>query len=137
MEEIYADPNQCEFNTDPICGYIGSIKSQESLDEDFKQMPQYLGEHEAKSKIKALPSIQGKPKQEKDTMNLTTLLSTPIECRLTLVKLLKIRPHLWNDLMETLQKMGVMSLQNKHIKQLKENNQTPTSDPLEQSQRIL
>ena len=60
-------------------------------------------------------------------MNLTTSLSTPIECRLKFGELLKIRPHLWNDLADTLEKMGVMGLQNEHIKQLKENNQTPTS----------
>ena len=30
MEEIHADPNQCEFDADSICGYIGSI------DEDLK-----------------------------------------------------------------------------------------------------
>ena len=57
MEEIYAYPNQCEFDTDSICGYIGSIELQEILDEDLKKMPQYLVEHEAKSKIKVLPSI--------------------------------------------------------------------------------
>ena len=25
MEEIYADPNQCKFDANSICGYIGSI----------------------------------------------------------------------------------------------------------------
>ena len=76
MEEIYADPNKYEFDADSICGYIGSMESQESLDEDLKKMPQYLGEHEAKSKIKMLPSIRGKPELEKDTANLIALLST-------------------------------------------------------------
>ena len=84
MEEIYADPNQCKYNTNSICGYIGSIESQESIDEDLNEMPQYLGEHETKSEIRVLPSVHGKTKQEKDTINLTALLSTPIECRLTL-----------------------------------------------------
>ena len=82
MEEIYADPNQCKFDTDSICGYIGSIESHESIDEDLKEMPQYLGEHEAKSKIKVLLSIRGKPEQEKDTTHLMALFSTTIKCKL-------------------------------------------------------
>ena len=57
MEEIYADPNQWEFDTDFICKYIGSIESQGSIDEALNEMPQYLGEHEAKLEIKVLPSI--------------------------------------------------------------------------------
>ena len=56
MKEIYANPSQCEFDTIYVYGYIGSIESQESLDKDFKEMPHYLSEHEAKSKIRALPS---------------------------------------------------------------------------------
>ena len=27
MEEIYANPNQCKFETNSICGYIGSVES--------------------------------------------------------------------------------------------------------------
>ena len=57
VEEIYIDPNQCKFDKDFICGYIGSIKSQESIDKDLKEMPQFVGEHETKLEIKILPSI--------------------------------------------------------------------------------
>ena len=111
MEEIYADPNQCKYDTNSICGYIGSADPQESIDEDLNEMPQYLGEHEAKSEMRVLPSVHGKTKQEKDTINLAALLSTPIECRLTLGELLKVRPNLWNDLVETLQNMGIKGIQ--------------------------
>ena len=48
IEEIYANPNQCEFDTNSTCRYVGSIESQESLDKDLKEIPQYLGENEAK-----------------------------------------------------------------------------------------
>ena len=54
-------------------------------------------------------------------------MSTPIDCRLTLGELLKVRPNFWNDLVDTGQNMGIKSIHDKHIKQLKENNQTPTS----------
>ena len=57
MEEIYADPNQCKFDKDFICGYIGLIESHKSIDKDLKEMPQFVGEHETKSKIKILPSV--------------------------------------------------------------------------------
>ena len=97
------------------------------MDEDLKEMPQYLGEQETKSKIRVLPSIQGKMKPEKETINLTALLSTPIECRLTLGELLKVRPNLWNDLAKTLHSLGIKVIQDKHIKQLKENHRTPTN----------
>ena len=127
MEEIYADPNQCKYDTNSICGYIGLVESQESIDEDLNEMPQYLGEHETKSKIRMLPSIHGKTKQEKDTINLIALLSTPIKCKLTLGEILKVRPNLWNELLETLHNMGIKGIHEKHIKQLKENNRTPTS----------
>ena len=103
------------------------IWDQPNIDEDLKELPQYLGEHEAKSEIKVLPLVQGKIKQEKDTINLIALLSTPIECRLTLGELLKVRPNLWNELAETLHNMGIKGIRDKHIKQLKENNRTPTS----------
>ena len=69
-----------------------------------------MEEHEAKYEIRVLPSAYGKTKQEKDTINLTTLLSTPIECRLTLGELLKVRPNLWNDLAKTLQNMGIKGI---------------------------
>ena len=62
MEEIYADPNQCEFDTNFIYGYIGSTESQESIDEDLKEMLQYLGEHEIKLEKRVLPSVQGRIK---------------------------------------------------------------------------
>ena len=122
MEEIFTDPNQCKYDTNSICGYIGSLESQESIDEDLNKMPQYLGEHETKSEIRVLPSIHGKTKQDKDTINLTALLSTPIECQLTLGELLKVRPNLWNELAKTLHSVGIKGIQNKYIKQLKENH---------------
>ena len=42
MEEIYADPNQCKFDANSTCGYIGSAKSQESIDEDLKEIGMLL-----------------------------------------------------------------------------------------------
>ena len=67
MEEIYADPNQCKYDTNSICGYIGSVESQESIDEYLNKMPQYLGEHEAKFEIRVLPLVHGKKQKKKRT----------------------------------------------------------------------
>ena len=66
-------------------------------------------------------------KPKKDTINLTELISTPIECRLTLGEMLRVRPNLWNELAKTLHNMGIKGIQNEHIKKLKENHRIPTS----------
>ena len=42
MEEIQADLNRCEIDTNSIFVYMGSAKAQESIDEDLKELPQYL-----------------------------------------------------------------------------------------------
>ena len=62
---------------------------------------------------------------EKDTKNLSSLLSTFIECRLTLGELLRVRPYLWNDLAETLEKMGIKGIHPKRIEDMKRINKTP------------
>ena len=82
-------------------GDMGAHSSQSSCNKVFANLPQYLGEHKTKSKFKVLPSMQVKLNQE-DTANLFALLSMPINCRLTLGELLKVRPHLWADLARTL-----------------------------------
>ena len=48
--------------------------------------------HQEKEEIKVLPSIRGRPNSEKDTKNLTLLLSNLVDCTLTLRKLLKPGP---------------------------------------------
>ena len=43
LEEINANQNPLDFDENSICGYIGSIQSQESQDKVLWKLPQYLG----------------------------------------------------------------------------------------------
>ena len=63
-----------------------------------------------------IPLVRKLPHKEQDTGNLISLLSTPIDCKLTLGELLKIHPHLWNKLAAILEKMGVKEIKPKVIK---------------------
>ncbi|MCO5587465.1 hypothetical protein L7F22_041414 [Adiantum nelumboides] len=56
------------------------------------------GEHEAKSEVKIVPSQMRAIPKMIDTKSLQELLSTPVICTITLSELLKIRPHLWEEM---------------------------------------
>ena len=58
------------------------------------------------------------PHKEQDTGNLISLLSTPIDYKLTLGEILKVRPHLWNELATILEKMGIKGIKPKELNQL-------------------
>ena len=64
-----------------------------------------------------IPLVRKFPHKEQDTGNLLSLLSTPIDCKLTLGELLKIRPHLWNELAAILEKMGIKGIKPKELNQ--------------------
>ena len=66
--------------------------------------------------------MRGEIAQDKDTKKHMSLLSTPIECTLTLGELLRIIPHLWNNLKWTFKKMGVKAIDKEKVKILREEN---------------
>ena len=101
----------------------GTIPSMVSVDEDLVGLPKYLEEYEAKFEVKVLPSTRGTISREVDTQNLTSLLSTPIKCEMTLGELLKAIPHLWQDLDETLKKLGIKAIEKQQIKEFQKKNQ--------------
>ena len=70
---------------------MGSNQSQQIQDEVLWELPQYFWEQETKSKVRVLPLVQRMSNQEKDTKNLSALLSPKIECKLTLGELLKVK----------------------------------------------
>ena len=53
---------------------MGSQQFHQSQDKDLKELPQYLGEHETKSKVKVLPYTREKPDRGKDKRNISSLL---------------------------------------------------------------
>ena len=64
------------------------------------ELPQYPSEHKTRLEVKVLPLMWGKTNPK--NRNIVSLFSTSIDCRLTLVEILKVRPHLWIDLAKTL-----------------------------------
>ena len=71
-----------------------------------------------------IPSVRKLSHKEQDTGNLLSLLSTPIDCKLTLGELLKIRPHLWNKLAAILEKMNIKGIKPDELNQLQNGNKT-------------
>ena len=96
MEELELDL-ELPLDQGSLYGAMGLVKSESSADETLVELPPFLGDHEANSEIKRLPSVRGAMTKQRDTHNLSSLLSTPIKCTLTLGELLKIRSHLWQD----------------------------------------
>ena len=127
LQEVDAKKPQIHFNLSSLYGDMGSqhsIHSQDEglygdmrfqhsthgQDEGLKELPQYTRDHKSKSKLKVLPFVRGKPNGEKDTRDLFSLLSTLIECRLTLKELFRVHPYLWNDLADIVAKMGIKGI---------------------------
>ena len=71
-----------------------------------------------------IPSMKKLSHKEQDIGNLILLLSTPIDCKLTLGELLKICPHLWNELATILEKIGIKGIKPKELNQLQNENKT-------------
>ena len=67
--------------------------------------------------------MRGTIKKQKDTYNLSSLLSTPIKCTLTLGELLRIRPHIWQDLSKTLNHIRIAGVSWSQVKDLKSTNE--------------
>ena len=99
------------------------VAQMSSTNETLIELPQFLGEHEANSKIKSLPSVRGAMIKQRGTHNLSSLLSTPIKCTLTLGELLKIRPHMWKDSSKTLNQLGILGVSGSQVNELKSNNE--------------
>ena len=94
-----------------------------NLDKNLAELPSYQGDYEARLEVKILPSTRGTISREHEFQKISTLLSTLIKCVLTLGELLKARPHLRQDLYETLQKLGVKEIGTHQFKELKQENQ--------------
>ena len=71
-----------------------------------------------------MPSVRKLPHKDQDMRNLISLLSTLIDCKLTLGELLKIHPHLWNELAAILEKMGIKEIKPEALNRLQNENKT-------------
>ena len=95
------------YELESLYGEVGSQKSKESKTQSLKTLPSYIGKSEHGSVIQKLPFQRRLAAKELDTTNLRTLLTTPVHCTITLADLLKLRPEMWNELGQCLEKLGI------------------------------
>ncbi|MCO5610490.1 hypothetical protein L7F22_064729 [Adiantum nelumboides] len=72
--------------------------SMESKPQSLKTLPSFLGEHQSKLEVMIVPSQMRTIPKMIDSKSLQEMLSTPVTCTITLSELLKIRPHLWEEM---------------------------------------
>ena len=90
-----------------LYGDAGSIRSEDSRPASLRTLSPYLGEYEAKSEIRALPSQRREKHTRIDAKSLMEILSTPVKCTITLAELLNLRPGLWTEVGNCLEKFGI------------------------------
>ena len=71
-----------------------------------------------------VPLVKKLPHKEQDTKNLISLLSTPIDYKLMLGELPKVRLHLWNELATILEKMGIKGIKLEELNQQQNGDKT-------------
>ena len=88
-------------------GDDGSTVSEDSRPDTLKAMPSFIGDYEARSDIYRVPTQRFNKEKVLDTEVLTQLMSTPMKCTITLAELLKLRPSVWTEVGQCLEKFGV------------------------------
>ena len=89
LDEIDFDQKTLELELRSEYGDKGSEKSLESKAETLKTLSSYLGDYEAESETKKIPSQKFPSPPNLDVTNLAALMSAPIECKLPLSMCLK------------------------------------------------
>ena len=88
LDEIDFDQKTLELEIRSENGDAGSEKSEESKAETMKTLPSYQGDYEAKSEVRKLPNQKFPTSPTLDIVNLTALMSAPIQCTLPLADVL-------------------------------------------------
>ena len=107
IEDIDFDQKTLDLEIRSNYEGCGSKTSHKSKAESFKTLPSYLGEYEANSEIRKLPTLKLPSPKTLDITSLSILLSTPIQCTLPLADLLRARPDMWEDVARYLKRIGV------------------------------
>ena len=109
ITEIDLDGKQVHFNIGSRYGeqISSKSKSKSSKASTMKELQSFLGDGGSDEDIRRVPS-QYKPSPViLDTANLQALLSTPVKVTLPLVEVLRVRPELWQEVVDCLTKMGI------------------------------
>ena len=107
IEEIDLEQKTLELEMKSDYGGVGSESSKESKGDSFKTLPSYLGEYEANSKVRRLPTMKIPSPKTLNISSLSMLLSAPIKCTLPLAELLRARLEMWEEVAKYLKTIGV------------------------------
>ena len=102
--EVGNDNPLPDMDLTSLYGDAGSIRSEDSRPASLRTLPPYLGEYEARTEIRALPSQRREKHEVLDAKSLTEILSTPVRCTISLAELLRLRPGLWTEVGHCLEK---------------------------------
>ncbi|MCO5577550.1 hypothetical protein L7F22_031381 [Adiantum nelumboides] len=90
-----------------LYGDAGTEVSMDSKPPSLKTFQSLIGKHKARSKIRIVPSQQRATPKMINSKGLQEMLSTPVTCTITLSELLKISPHLWEEMGKHLETKGI------------------------------
>ncbi|MCO5563531.1 hypothetical protein L7F22_017175 [Adiantum nelumboides] len=114
-----------------LYGDTGTEVSMDSKPPSLKTLPSFIGKHEAKSEIRIVPSQQRATPKMIDSKELQEMLSTPVTCTITLSELLKIRPHLWEEMGKHLETKGIkIPIQTNPPREEKQNESQQQAQPV-------
>ncbi|MCO5568951.1 hypothetical protein L7F22_022654 [Adiantum nelumboides] len=107
IPEIHLDNDFYPGDIQLLYGDAGTDISMKSKLQSLETLPSFISEHKNKLEVRMVPSqIKAIPKIM-DTKSLHKMLSTPITCIITLSELLKIKPHLWEEMGKHLEVKGM------------------------------
>ena len=105
--EIDMDKKQAKL--DPITGFEQKMTNSHSTSRalGLKELPSFIDENKSDKEMLRVPSQYHPSPTVMDTTNLQILMSTPVKVSMTLAKILKTKPELWQEVTTCLNKMGV------------------------------
>ena len=84
-----------------------SNSSNKSKASSMKELPNFINPEGSDKEVLRLPSQYHPSPMIMDIANIQNLMSTPIKVALTLAKVLKVKPELWQKAIKCLEKIGV------------------------------
>ena len=105
--EIDLDKKQAKL--DPIMGFEHKMTNSHSTSKasSLKELPSFIDENGSDKEMLRVPSQYHPNPTVMDIANLQILMSTPVKVSMTLAKILKAKPELWQEVTTCLNNMGV------------------------------
>ena len=104
--EVDVDKKQAHIDMVTRYAKTQSNSSRKSKASSLKELPNFINPEESDKEVLRLPSQYSNP-TVMDTANLQILMSTLVKVSMTLAKILKAKPKLWQEITTCMNKMGV------------------------------